>query len=198
MPFSRGTSQPKDQTLVSHIAGIFFTVWATREAPYYERRYVENYRESKTVGLIHSYFSLLCNRCFSPAAYESFHQLGWKQLPHRHQGVSLVPPEELSVSHWWTSWAENEDMACFLSLINSGWIPSQMDFYHFPFHQQPGFYFHDSCKLGSIRLIRDTAKVTISFSLLWLPEKSFLGPSGIIRQSSNESREKTIAKECFL
>ena len=30
-PFSRGSSQPRDQTHVFHIAGRFFTVWATRE-----------------------------------------------------------------------------------------------------------------------------------------------------------------------
>ena len=30
-PFSRGSSQPKDQTQVSHIAGGFFTSWANRE-----------------------------------------------------------------------------------------------------------------------------------------------------------------------
>ena len=30
--FSRGSSQPSDGTLVSHIAGRFFTIWATREA----------------------------------------------------------------------------------------------------------------------------------------------------------------------
>ena len=32
IPFSRGPSQPRDLTQVSHIAGGFFTVWATREA----------------------------------------------------------------------------------------------------------------------------------------------------------------------
>ena len=31
--FSRGSSQPRDWTQVSHIAGRRFTVWATREAP---------------------------------------------------------------------------------------------------------------------------------------------------------------------
>ena len=30
-PFARGSSQPRDQTQVSHIAGRFFTSWATRE-----------------------------------------------------------------------------------------------------------------------------------------------------------------------
>ena len=30
--FSRGPSQPRDQTQVSHLADKFFTVWATREA----------------------------------------------------------------------------------------------------------------------------------------------------------------------
>ena len=30
--FSRGSSQPRDQTWVSCIAGRFFTIWAIREA----------------------------------------------------------------------------------------------------------------------------------------------------------------------
>ena len=33
VPFSRGSSQPKDRTQVFCIARRFFTVWATREAP---------------------------------------------------------------------------------------------------------------------------------------------------------------------
>ena len=33
-PFSRGSSQPRDRTQVSRIAGRRFTLWATREAPY--------------------------------------------------------------------------------------------------------------------------------------------------------------------
>ena len=32
IPFFRGFSQPSDQTQVSHIAGGFFTSWATQEA----------------------------------------------------------------------------------------------------------------------------------------------------------------------
>ena len=31
MPSSRGSSQPRNQTQVSHIAGWFFTIWITRE-----------------------------------------------------------------------------------------------------------------------------------------------------------------------
>ena len=34
-PFSRGSSQPRDRTQVSCIAGGFFTNWATREALVY-------------------------------------------------------------------------------------------------------------------------------------------------------------------
>ena len=33
--FSRGSSQPRDQIQVSHIAGGFFKVWVTREAQEY-------------------------------------------------------------------------------------------------------------------------------------------------------------------
>ena len=32
IPFSRGSSQPREQTSVSFIAGWFFTIWATLEA----------------------------------------------------------------------------------------------------------------------------------------------------------------------
>ena len=35
MPSSRGSSQPKDQTQVSHIAGGFFTVWASSKVQEY-------------------------------------------------------------------------------------------------------------------------------------------------------------------
>ena len=34
-PFSRGSSQPRDQTQVFRIAGMFFISWATREAHEY-------------------------------------------------------------------------------------------------------------------------------------------------------------------
>ena len=34
-PFFKGSSQPRDQTKVSHIADRFFTSWATREAQEY-------------------------------------------------------------------------------------------------------------------------------------------------------------------
>ena len=40
VPFSRGSSQPRDQTQVSCIASGFFTVWATREAQEYQKGYV--------------------------------------------------------------------------------------------------------------------------------------------------------------
>ena len=33
-PFSRVSSQPRDQTQLSCIAGGFFTIWATRESPF--------------------------------------------------------------------------------------------------------------------------------------------------------------------
>ena len=35
IPFSRGSSQPRDQTQVSYIVGRFFTNWATREAQHH-------------------------------------------------------------------------------------------------------------------------------------------------------------------
>ena len=43
--FSRGSSQPRDWTQVSCIAGRFFTIWATREAPLYTYKYSQKSRK---------------------------------------------------------------------------------------------------------------------------------------------------------
>ena len=37
IPFSRGTSQPRGQTLLSYITGIFFTIWATGKSYLFSR-----------------------------------------------------------------------------------------------------------------------------------------------------------------
>ena len=42
IPFSRGCSGPRGQIPVSHTAGRFFTIWATREDWYTERKYPVN------------------------------------------------------------------------------------------------------------------------------------------------------------
>ena len=39
-PFSRKSSQPRDQTWVSHTAGRFFTVWATGEAQHLNQQMI--------------------------------------------------------------------------------------------------------------------------------------------------------------
>ena len=43
IPFSRGSSQPRDQTWVSCIAGSFFTVWAMREASSISLSFLETF-----------------------------------------------------------------------------------------------------------------------------------------------------------
>ena len=41
--FSRGSSQPRDQTQVSHIAGRFFTIRDTQEAPMYHQMFSKSW-----------------------------------------------------------------------------------------------------------------------------------------------------------
>ena len=43
IPFSRGSSRPRDPTQVSCIAGRFFTIWATREVPWIHNTYFHAY-----------------------------------------------------------------------------------------------------------------------------------------------------------
>ena len=69
-PFSRGSSQPRDQTQVSRIAGGFFTSWVTRDWTWPKKRAVPPWPLSPRTGE------------------------GWRQEPKRG-AVSL-----LSVSPW--------------------------------------------------------------------------------------------------
>ena len=59
-PFSRGSSQPRNQIQVSCIAGRFFTVWATRQA----RRHVKCYKRTHLI-LATGHWS---GHCFSPTS----------------------------------------------------------------------------------------------------------------------------------
>ena len=57
IPFSRGFSQPRDETQVSCIAGRFFTTWATREAPLVSERWSVSPRFPFSFQLEHPTFS---------------------------------------------------------------------------------------------------------------------------------------------
>ena len=74
VPFSRGPSWPRDRTQLSCIAGRFFTIWATREAP--------------VLHMLLSHFSRV-RLCATPetAAHQAPPSLGfsrqeyWSELP---------------------------------------------------------------------------------------------------------------------
>ena len=66
MPCSRGSSQPRDQTQVSRIAGRFFTIWATREAP----RYIAN-AYLDVVVLLFTYLWFLALWMATPSIWSS-------------------------------------------------------------------------------------------------------------------------------
>ena len=64
VPLSRGSSQPRDWTQISHIAGGFFTSWATREAPKVEILFAYKDRRAKIVTL--EIFKLKIYFCLVP------------------------------------------------------------------------------------------------------------------------------------
>ena len=63
IPFSRGSSWPRDWTQVSCIAGGFLTIWATREAPKVERRQKTlSFTVSPKLAMRNSYLSRIPRR----------------------------------------------------------------------------------------------------------------------------------------
>ena len=75
--FSRGSSWPRDQTQVSHIAGRHFTLWATREAHH------------TGYGLMDISISITL---FSDS-YAAKAQLWYKKLSRKDKFLKLCPPQ---------------------------------------------------------------------------------------------------------
>ena len=80
IPFSRGSSWPRDQTQVSCIAGGFFTDWATREAPEGEHRLAGNLSVIK-LGNLEDWFS--CTVILWPAVLSKLPSLHFSSLGFR-------------------------------------------------------------------------------------------------------------------
>ena len=83
IPFSRGSSQPRDETQVSHIADRFFTSWATRKAHwpvtgpkiseiYHKNNNITAYFASQLIGL------RKLGAIFPPLFWSHL----WKKEPH--------------------------------------------------------------------------------------------------------------------
>ena len=92
-PFSRGSSQPTHRTQVSHIAGGFFTNWATREAPLKRKEKVSPLAKNSQNGRTWRLSHLMRQSepwspcCGVPGAYLSYH---WKFVLFDH--FPPVPP----------------------------------------------------------------------------------------------------------
>ena len=85
IPFSRGSSQPRDGTQVSHVVGRRFSVWAAREA-LWSLSWVQVFTSPTPSGLTLS-ASLNPNRAPRPAVLS---------LPRRVAGLSLLCVHHLS------------------------------------------------------------------------------------------------------
>ena len=84
MPFSRGSSQPRDRTQVSHIAGSFFTIWATREVCYLHSFAFS--RMSYTVAV--PFCILTSNKCYS-LSLSAFGIVGVLDFSHSNRCVMV-------------------------------------------------------------------------------------------------------------
>ena len=87
IPFSKGSSQPRDQTQVSCIAGRFFTSWATREASMVLEDVLISFFYTVTVHF--SQHTTYWRDCLFSIVYSCF--LCHRLLDRRHMGLFLGP-----------------------------------------------------------------------------------------------------------
>ena len=92
VPFSRGSSQPRDQTKVSHIAGGFFTILATREA-----LFMSQFSQFSSVAQL---CLALCDRmdCSMPGLPVHHQLLEFTQTRVHWVGDAIYPSHPLSSS----------------------------------------------------------------------------------------------------
>ena len=100
IPFPTEFSQPRDQTLVYHNAGNFFTIWATREAGY---RHTKTKQNSNMMLLIFIIFKLFLSN------QECCFQLSFKTL----QVLSHLV---------WSSWAFADKDCCIQQSLTTLYV----------------------------------------------------------------------------
>ena len=99
-PFSRGSSQSRDQTQIFHIAGRFFTSWATREAQEYWSRVVYLFSRGSSWPRNWTAVSRIAGRFFTNWAMSIVKQLYsnkmfWKIRDYWSKSLNLVWENEL-------------------------------------------------------------------------------------------------------
>ena len=117
VPFSRGSSQPRGWTQVSHIAGGFFTSWATKLNPWIPEWVAYPFSSRSSWPRNQTGVSWIAGRFFYQLSYQ-----GRPKICDSHSVVSnSLPPHELYSP--WNSPGQNMGMGS-LSLLQ--WIfPTQ-------------------------------------------------------------------------
>ena len=117
----QGSSQPRDHTQVSHIAGRFFTVWATREA--------QNTGVGSLSLLQGIFLTQELNQCLMPCR-QILWQLNYQKSPGRLQGDENMSEQLSSKGLTWLrdKWVIQKTEAyflsklCFLHLTQRQWL----------------------------------------------------------------------------
>ena len=111
MPFSRGSSPPRDQTRASCVAGRFFTIWATMEAPNFLFLGFISWTQAEESGrmlvtfLLGMYRQMVSIESLHVPDHLLTHVVVWNELwppnPAIHSSTPLTPPsnpnEDLSL-----------------------------------------------------------------------------------------------------
>ena len=93
-PFSKGSSQPRDPTQVSHITGRFFTSWATREAQEYRSGYpIPSPADLPDPGIQPASAALQADSLPTELSGKGGHKLSWS-LVAKVQGFRLCSETE--------------------------------------------------------------------------------------------------------
>ena len=130
VPFSRGFSQPRDWTRVSHIAGRLFTMWATRQAQEYWGGWpISSPPTQESIFFSRSFPLLGCTDIFISTQIPPLKNVSWTVLRWRTGKVRAVfweadhlgQPQrtvQVSVQSWPEGWPWSPDplLCCSLSV----------------------------------------------------------------------------------
>ena len=140
IPFSRRSSQPRDQTQISCFAGRFFTIWATVEAYIYVPRLPKKLTElpyDLAIPFLAIYLEkniIWKDRCIHVHSSSSYNSQNWKQCecPSAEEWIEKCPFTPLFASFPWLFIAFRTKHKCIsltLKTLNNVTLPNFLVFF---------------------------------------------------------------------
>ena len=116
-PFSRGSSQPRDWTEFSCIAGRFFTSWAIKGSPRILEWVAYPVSSRSSWPRNHTGVPCIAGRFFTNWAIREAHHLESPDSIKNYHKLSGLKQYQFIILHFWSSWVQNKSQWVKINIL---------------------------------------------------------------------------------